>query len=1149
MKQTVTRSAITAVVLILAADACSHAQNIRSVIEDAEAPRQGSGATALWNLEPDAYLNGYAATLIGDPFTYHSPHPDVGTSLLSRATDHIMEIAWETASVPDDFNAPSAVFVWMCGIQRGSETHRFHLSIDGRKAFTFTTILDGTPEEWEIGNDRGARLGFRSVMTDRYDDLMGYMYLEMPHRFLVPGEPLSISVVGEQADSNDWYMTFEHPVSQQVTLIPEPALVREAGAIHQLIRVDVEHLGRPSEAVVTVDGREIGRFPVTLGYNALNTSLPAVEEPTDITVEVAIEGYPTRERTFSLTPVELREMYLLHHSHVDIGYTHVQEEVIRIQSENLERAILLGRRTRDYPEGARFKWNTEVLWAVDEYLRRSTPEERERLYEAIREGWLGVDALFANVLTGLCRPEELMRLFETARRISAETGVTIDAAMIVDIPGYTWGLVPAMAQNGIRYFSIGTNTGHRIGSIIKELGDRPFWWESPSGQKRVLCWLAGRGYSWFHTGLGATSIRTRLQTGPLLSYIRELETSGWPYGMVSFHYTIGSDNGPPDPELSDFVKEWNERFVTPRLIISTTSEMMSEFERRYGDSLPILRGDLTGYWEDGAASSALETAMNRASAERLVQADALRAILGTGRSVSGLPADDASADFSEAWRNVLLYSEHTWGSWDSISDPESDFTLQQWEYKRAYALEADRQSRELLDRTFEGHALAADTGSTPISSGPVTAMDVFNTNSWDRTDIVMIPREIELAGARVHDESGDLLPSQRLSSGDLAVLIFSVPAFGARRITFEPGEPTIPSYPIPGGVEVNGNTLTDGRLTVTIDEDTGAISSLRAAGIPVDLVDRVNGPGLNDYLYVEGRDPVSPLRNGPVTITVGESGPLVASLIITSDAPGLGRLTREVRLSDRSDRVEIIDTLEKERVYDQEGVHIAFPFNIPDPVVRIDAAWGYYRPGPDQLPGSCRNFFPVQRWVDVSNDEFGVIWTSPDAPMLEIGEITADPIAVGWLEDVEPSATLISYVMNNYWETNFRAYQEGPVTFRYSIRPHDGFNAGAALRFGVEANQPLLAVPVDPDAPRVEPLFIVNSDAVVATSLSITPDGNGLLLRLFNTGDRPEYASLVLTTDHLADVYLSDVSGKRGRMLTEQPLIPPSGILTLYISF
>ena len=167
MKRIVVVTAIMVAVLILTADACSHRQNSPSLIDRTGTSEQVSGLPHLWDLEPDDYLNGYATTLIGDPFTYHSPHPDAGTSLLSRATNHIMEIAWETASVPDDFNAPSAVFIWMCGIQRGPETHWFHLSIDGREAFTFTTILDGTPEEWEIGNDKDARLGFRSVMYDR----------------------------------------------------------------------------------------------------------------------------------------------------------------------------------------------------------------------------------------------------------------------------------------------------------------------------------------------------------------------------------------------------------------------------------------------------------------------------------------------------------------------------------------------------------------------------------------------------------------------------------------------------------------------------------------------------------------------------------------------------------------------------------------------------------------------------------------------------------------------------------------------------------------------------------------------------------------------------------------------------------------------
>ena len=43
--------------------------------------------------------------------------------------------------------------------------------------------------------------------------------------------------------------------------------------------------------------------------------------------------------------------------------------------------------------------------------------------------------------------------------------------------------------------------------------------------------------------------------------------------------------------------------------------------------LPEVRGDFTPYWEDGAASSARETGLTRMASERLVQAEALWAIL------------------------------------------------------------------------------------------------------------------------------------------------------------------------------------------------------------------------------------------------------------------------------------------------------------------------------------------------------------------------------------------------------------------------------------------------------------------------------------------------------------------------------------------
>ena len=82
---------------------------------------------------------------------------------------------------------------------------------------------------------------------------------------------------------------------------------------------------------------------------------------------------------------------------------------------------------------------------------------------------------------------------------------------------------------------------------------------------------------------------------------------------------IGGDNGPTDPNLPDIVRRWNEQFETPRLVISTAEAMCAELEKRHGAALPVMSGDMTPYWEDGAISTAAEEALTRASARNRLE--------------------------------------------------------------------------------------------------------------------------------------------------------------------------------------------------------------------------------------------------------------------------------------------------------------------------------------------------------------------------------------------------------------------------------------------------------------------------------------------------------------------------------------------------
>ena len=201
-------------------------------------------------------------------------------------------------------------------------------------------------------------------------------------------------------------------------------------------------------------------------------------------LKVSLEaiGQPLTQTEVPRPPVRPWEIYLLPHSHVDIGYTELQTDVEQKQMRNLERGLELAKATAGNPEGSRYKWNVEVLWAVESYLRLQPPEKQKEFLEAVRQGRIGLDAMYGNELTGLCRPEELLRLFRYATQLGAQCGVPVEAAMISDVPGYTWGVVSAMAEAGVKYWSIGPNYADRIGGTLLHWENKPFYWVGPSGQ-------------------------------------------------------------------------------------------------------------------------------------------------------------------------------------------------------------------------------------------------------------------------------------------------------------------------------------------------------------------------------------------------------------------------------------------------------------------------------------------------------------------------------------------------------------------------------------------------------------------------------------------------------------------------------------------
>ena len=68
----------------------------------------------------------------------------------------------------------------------------------------------------------------------------------------------------------------------------------------------------------------------------------------------------------------IKTVYVVHHSHTDIGYTDLQERVIAIQVNYIKTVLSMMRQ----PEYADFRWNCETLYCVEEFWKQASEEDR-----------------------------------------------------------------------------------------------------------------------------------------------------------------------------------------------------------------------------------------------------------------------------------------------------------------------------------------------------------------------------------------------------------------------------------------------------------------------------------------------------------------------------------------------------------------------------------------------------------------------------------------------------------------------------------------------------------------------------------------------------------------------------------------------------
>ena len=825
---------------------------------------------------------------------------------------------------------------------------------------------------------------------------------------------------------------------------------------------------------------------------------------------------------------QIKTVYLISHTHTDIGYTDHQPTVFRQHLDFIDQAIELGEATADYPVESRYKWTCEVTSFVERYFRERPAKQIDRFLALHKRGQMAVAAMEYHWTPLLSTAAMIRSLFPVAR-LRQDYGLKIETAMQCDVDGASWLWADLLPKIGINAFTMSINMyrGRRPAPDLNA-----FWWQGPGGDRLLTFNGPHYLYGIFRYGLGDMETVEKL----LPDQLAKLEArDDYPYDFLYAQVTHPArvDNGPPLPNLSDFVRDWNAAGRTPRMEFVTVDEFGSMLHERYGSQIFTWQGDWADWWADGPASSAYETALNRSTEELLPLVDLLATQINT--------LDDQLIE--DAYHEVSLYDEHTWGGFASTRRPHAPFTRSVWNHKAGYAFRGYGLTHELLAQG--GRALVRNiTGVVPEGEkwrrwGQYVASDpssdptshrflVINPLSWTRHVRYALPPDI--GGAAPFAVLEMFLVDNYRERSPLEAPIppgtlidTHLPPFGYDVVDYQ----LIPSDP---DLWVGDSTLENRWYRVQVDPATGGLASWYDKELDRELIDEQSPWKLGQYVYEWIDSPAdrgtifafnyddedfgsrfkdTPFRRqGPSKVEVMQSRLEPGSVFVEVRIEGLGIRGGRVRytLPSHEKALNIDYVLDKEYNTLAEAVYIPFPFALDKPKFHLDLNGVPLEPEVEQLPGSCRDWYGIHRWAEAGDGNVSIVLVPLDAPLVQVGGITTSR----WAHKLDTRrGTLVSWALENHWDTNFKASQGEDLLFRYRLTSQPSYNSAAASRFAMETTVPPLIVRAPGAATGTSGQFLtVAPEGVAEVQLKRPADGRGLIVHAYNLTADPQTLSL-----------------------------------------
>ncbi len=961
-----------------------------------------------------------------------------------------------------------------------------------------------------------------SVFVPNYS--YGTIDAEFPSQFLVKGtNSLVLTAIDEPAERDDSqsagignsgliYDALEldnDPAAKYAAklltadVVPSIFYKSENGRLLELIDVFLRAGGRLAKGEVTLAldkekhsqkfefDREFGEYRVEL-------EVPEFNQPAKGELTVTTQGHASRFPV-DLVPGKKWNLFVVPNEHLDIGYSDYPTKVAEIQSRALDEAIEMIGKNPD------FRYSPDAYWSVEQFMHGRSQEQAQKLFDLVAQKKIFVPAQFASNTTGFPSLEDTIRSLYPSYQFHLKHGGDFDYANITDVPSVTWSYASVLAAAGLKYFVDASDNWRAPFILFGRANERsPFWWEGPDGG-RVLMWVS-RHYiqvgSLFglppQISAGRDSLPIFLQAYDRPDYKSD--------GVIVYGTQV--ENTDLFPQQAALASDWGKVYAFPKLRFSGFSEAMGYISGQLGDAIPVIRADGGPYWEDGLITDARTTSLARSNEQRALAAEKFSTISSL---VNPVIRPDSEA-MKLLWDNLRMFDEHTWTADRSWNDPEHAESTRQAAVKESRATNGKLLLEQLLDRAM---ASIADYINRPSQT-----LVLFNPLSWQRTHLVEV--DIDKGIKLVDLTTKETVPYQEIYSGKgyrhVRFLAQNVPAVGYKSYALEP-DASEPSAP----VESTSTTLENAYYRVTLDPETGAVRSIVDKELHRELVDSTSPYRFNQYLYVTGADKprntaleYKPTLPKPELDPHGAASGRLISVTKTafgtmakmeSSAVNTPRVEIEIVLLDGEKKIEFINRVKKTKVYTKEAAYFAFPLAMDHPEFRYEIQNGYVNPARDIMKGGNLEWFSVQHWVAADQDNASVALVPVDAHLVTLGDI----VRGAWPREFgSRKGSIFSYLMSNYWETNWPAGQGGDYTFRYAVTSGRNLSAGALSRLGWEEMSPIEVneiksqdKAISPPRPldAVEGSFLqVDQPNVVLVNWKRAEDDQGTILRFVEVG-------------------------------------------------